>query len=302
MRRCCTLILMSLACSMGVAHVSHAAPCAPTEGFDPRTGVETGIQEGCDVELDGLVVMTPAADEFDVMPGITATRVIRIQNRTRDTITVDLDTADVVGSDADRVVDIRYGERRDSARWASLDRRTISIRPRQVVRVRVRVAVPADAAPGSHTFGVSSTIRPAPGAPADDPVFKQVAIFIAEVPGDVRMGIAAGPLRVTDGHDHTVESRAPILSGRAGDARIGMEVENTGERITKVHGTVTVQGFFDDPRELGIPTFTTYPGGSGVAVPALDDRIELRPGIHLVRIALESDAGSLDVRRLLVVS
>src|SRR4051794_25044143 len=68
--------------------------------------------------LDGKVVMSPAAERVETVrpdggeqigPGSVVKRNVIIHNRSKDPIDFDLDVAQVVGSTADLIVEVRHG-------------------------------------------------------------------------------------------------------------------------------------------------------------------------------------------------
>jgi hypothetical protein len=264
--------------------------------------------------LDGKVVMSPAAERIETVqadggeqvgPGSTIQRPVIIHNRTDKPVTFDMDVAQVVGSTADLVVEIRHGVREGAAAWVTLEKPSFTLKPGQQGTMLVTIKVPKDVKPGSKPFAVTATQRTAQvqseGA-GIAPQFKQVAIFIVELPGDAPVkGTLAKATISSDqkrldaarhGETPPVDSRFYVSPHWADKHRLTLssEYENTGERLLRPKGKVVVKDVFG--RVAGtypIKEFTVYPGGSAAQSTDLKGLPSL--GIFRATVQLESEVG-----------
>lgn len=262
--------------------------------------------------LDGKVVMSPAAERIETVdpdggqqigPGDTIVRPVIIHNRTKETVEFDMDVAQVVGSTADLVVEVRHGVREGAAAWVTLEKSSFKLKPGQQGTMLVTVKIPKSVKPGSKPFAVTATQRTkqvqTQGA-GIAPQFKQVAIFILELPGDA-------PVKGTLTKASITSAQKGIAAARKGDkppvnARyyvsphmtdkhkltLSTEYKNTGERLLKPHGRVIVKDIFG--REAGtydIPEFAVYPEGEAAQTIELKGLPSL--GIFQAKVELESE-------------
>lgn len=262
--------------------------------------------------LDGKVVMSPAAERIETVsadggeqvgPGSVIKRPIIIHNRTKDTVTFDMDVAQVVGSDAELVVEVRHGVREGAAAWVELEKSSFSLKPGQQGTMIATIRVPKEVKPGSKPFAVTATQRTeqvqTEGA-GIAPQFKQVAIFIVELPGDAPVQGKLTDASVTSAQKGIESARngdpAPknprmyVGPGMAGKHKLTLsaEYENTGERLLKPSGRVVVTDIFG--REAGtyeIADFTVYPEGEAAQSVELKGLPSL--GIFQAKVELESE-------------
>lgn len=263
--------------------------------------------------LDGKVVMSPAAERIETVepdggeqvgPGSVITRPIIIHNRTEATVQFDIDVAQVVGADAELIVEVRHGVREGAAAWVELERPSFALRPGQQGTMLVTIRVPENVTPGSKPFAVTATQRTAQvqtqGA-GIAPQFKQVAIFVVELPGDapVKGGLVNASITsaqkgidaARDGKPVPRNSRLYVGPRWIDGHRLTLsaQYENDGERLLKPRGRVVVRDVFG--RQAGsyeIPEFTVYPEGEAAQTVELKGLPSL--GLFTARVELESDA------------
>ena len=284
--------------------VSLTLLAAPTAAFE--------VEDRGTAGLDGKVVMSPAAERIEsvsaeggeqIGPGSVVTRPVIIHNRTEDPVTFDLDVAQVVGSSAELVVEVRHGVREGAAAWVTLEKTSFTLKPGQQGTMMVTIRIPKDVTPGSKPFAVTATQRAAQvqteGA-GIAPQFKQVGIFILELPGDApvkgtltkasitsaQKGIAAA----RDGEQAPRNSRLYVGPGFADAHRLTLsaEYENTGERLIKPTGRVIVKDIFG--RTAGtyqLKDFTVYPGGAAAQTVELKGLPSL--GLFTAKVELQSE-------------
>lgn len=263
--------------------------------------------------LDGKVVMSPAAERIEtirpdggeqIAPGSTVKRAVILHNRTKDTVDFDLVVSQVVGSDADLVVEVRDGVREGAAAWVTLDKPSFSLKPGQQATVGVTIRIPKSIKPGSKPFAVTATQR-APTVQTQGagiaPQFKQVAIFIVELPGDapVKGGLTKAVITsaqkslaaARDGQESPVNSRVYVSPGWTDSHRLTLSTQyvNEGERLLTPTGKVVVRDLFD--RIVGrydIKKFTVYPEGESAGQVELKGLPSL--GVFTTTVELTSEA------------
>lgn len=294
-----------LAAILAVLAMSLAAGVAPASAFE--------VKDRGAAALDGKVVMSPAAERIETVdqdggeqvgPGSVIRRPIIIHNRTEETIEYDIDVAQVVGADAELIVDVRHGVREGAAAWVELERPSFALEPGQQGTMFITVRVPERVTPGSKPFAVTATQRSqqvqTEGA-GIAPQFKQVAIFIVELPGDapVKGGLVnasitsaqKGIAAARDGKPAPRNARFYVGPKWIDGHRLTLsaEYENEGERLLKPRGRVVVRDLFG--RQAGsyeIPEFTVYPEGEAAQTVELKGLPSL--GVFRARVELESDA------------
>jgi hypothetical protein len=262
--------------------------------------------------LDGKVVMSPAAERIEtiepdsgeqVAPGSVVKRAVIIHNRTKDTVEFDMDVAQVVGSDAELIVEVRHGVREGAAAWVELEKTSFALKPGQQGTMIVTIRIPENVKPGSKPFAVTATQRTqqvqTQGA-GIAPQFKQVAIFIVELPGDapVKGGLTnasitsaqKGIAAAQNGEQSPKNARLYIGPGMTDNHRLTLsaEYENKGERLLKPTGRVIVKDIFG--RTAGsydIKEFTVYPGGEAAQTVELKGLPSL--GIFSATVELQSE-------------
>ncbi len=263
--------------------------------------------------LDGKVVMSPAAERIEtiepdggeqIAPGSTVKRAVIIHNRTEAPVTFDMDVAQVVGSSAELIVEVRHGVREGAAAWVTLEKTSFTLKPGQQGTMIVTIKIPKAVKPGSKPFAVTATQRTGQvqteGA-GIAPQFKQVGIFIIELPGEApvkggftkasitsaQKGIAAA----RDGKQPPTNARFYVSPGLADTHRLTLsaEYENTGERLIKPTGNVVIHDIFG--RIAGryeLKDFSVYPGGESAQTVELKDLPSL--GLFTARVELDSEA------------
>lgn len=262
--------------------------------------------------LDGKVVMSPAAERIEtvepdggeqIAPGSTVQRAVIIHNRTEVPVTFDLDVAQVVGSTAELVVEVRHGIREGAAAWVTLERPSFTLKPGQQGTVGVTIKIPASIKPGSKPFAVTATQRAAQaptGGAGIAPQFKQVGIFILELPGDApvkgslteasitsaQKGIAAA----RDGKPAPKNARLYVSPGLWDTHRLTLSAayENKGERLIKPTGRVIIRDIFG--RTAGtyqLKDFSVYPDGEAAQTVELKGLPQL--GIFTAKVEFESE-------------
>lgn len=263
--------------------------------------------------LDGKVVMSPAAERIETIepddgeqvgPGSTIKRSVILLNRSKEKVDFDLDVSQVVGSNAELVVEVRHGVREGAAAWVTLDKPSFSLKPGQQATVGVTIKVPKTVKPGSKPFAVTATQRSSTvqskGA-GIAPQFKQVAIFIVELPGDapVKGGLTRAVITsaqkslaaARDGEKSPGNSRLYVSPGWTNSHRLTLSTEyaNKGERLLTPAGKVVVRDLFN--RIVGrydIKQFTVYPEGESAGQVELKGLPSL--GIFTASVELESEA------------
>ena len=262
--------------------------------------------------LDGKVVMSPAAERIETVdvgggdqigPGDTIIRPVIIHNRTKETVDFDMDVAQVVGSNAELVVEVRHGVREGAAAWVELEKSSFSLKPGQQGTMLVTIRIPKDIKPGSKPFAVTATQRSqqvqTEGA-GIAPQFKQVAIFILELPGDAPVEGKLTNASITSAQkslDSARSGKQPPKNSRfyvspkwtdTHRLTLSAEYENTGERLLKPKGEVVVTDIFGRvAQKYPIEEFTVYPGGEAAQTVELKDLPSL--GIFTASVELESE-------------
>ena len=264
--------------------------------------------------LDGKVVMSPAAERVETIepdggeqigPGSTVTRFVILHNRTEEKVDFDLDVSQVVGSTAELVVQVRHGVREGAAAWVTLEDTSFSLKPGQQGTIRVTIRIPKSVKPGSKPFAVTATQR-SPQVQTEGagiaPEFKQVAIFILELPGDAPVKGEFTDATITsaqkseaagrEGTKAPINSRLYVSPGWTDthDLRLSTEYENDGERLLKPKGEVVVRDIFGRvAQRYEVKEFTVYPGGENAQQVELKGLPSL--GIFRTRVEIQSEAG-----------
>lgn len=258
-------------------------------------------------KLDGKVVVSPAAERVTttkpdggepIGPGKKAERYVIVQNRSESPITFDLEVSQVVGSTAEEVVEVRNGVREGSAAWVTLERPSFTLKPGETGTVGLTINIPKKVKPGSKPFAVTVTQRqsaaPTEGAGVT-PVFRQVAIFIVDLPGDAPIKGTFTRLDVTSAAERVDLARDPESAGGhlysdRDKLTLTMTYRNDGERLLTPQGRVVGKGLFGQTLfSEEVPRFTVYPGGEA----ASDFPLKKLPWFGLVKVNVEltSDAG-----------
>ncbi len=268
--------------------------------------------------LDGKIVMSPAAERIETVtadggeqvgPGMTVKRPVILHNRTKDPVTFDLTVNSVVGSSAELVVDVLpTGEIKGAAAWATLEKPMLTLKPGQQGTLMVTVKIPKDVKPGSKPFAITATQRASATSETSTqgagiaPQFKQVAIFIVELPGDApvegtftKASITSDQKRLDaarHGRKEPVNSRLYVSPHWADKHRLTLTTvyRNTGERLLQPHGQIVVKDIFG--RVAGrypIDEFTAYPDGYASQITQLKGLPSL--GIFQAKVTVESEAG-----------
>lgn len=307
-------VILAIAAAFGLA------ACAALTSFAPAAAAFT-VEDRGTAGLDGKVVMSPAAERIEtvlpgegeqISPGSVVRRSIIIHNRTKAPIDFDLDVAQVVGSTAELIVEVRHGVREGAAGWVQLEKTSFRLNSGQQGTVGVTVRIPQGIKPGSKPFAVTATQR---GGPVQTqgagiaPQFKQIGIFILELPGDAPVGgeltkatITSAQKNVAAAQDGTKppQSARLYVSPKWTDTHrltLSTEFENDGERLLTPSGRVVVRDVFG--RVAGrydVKEFTVYPGGESAGTVELKGLPSL--GLFRARVELESEAGGEHVTEL----
>jgi hypothetical protein len=299
-------MLVALACCTWAMVTVLATPAAAIKVEDRGTA-----------GLDGKVVMSPAAERIETVdadggeqigPGSVVQRFIILHNRTKEKVDFDLEVSEVVGSSAELVVEVRHGERGGAAAWVTLEDTSFSLKPGQQGTIGVKIRIPKTVKPGSKPFAVTATQR-SPQVQTQGagiaPQFKQVAIFILELPGDAPVKGEFTKATITSAQQSEAAGRegrkAPINSrfyvgpklwkfGRTHDLRLSTEYRNSGERLLKPKGQVVVRDILGRvAQRYDVKEFTVYPDGENAGQVQLKGLPSL--GIFQVKVELESEAG-----------
>jgi hypothetical protein len=259
------------------------------------------VESGSTTSLDGKILLSPAATRIttvddqgggQVGPGTTARRTVIIQNRSANTVDFDLDVAEVVGSTAEEVVEVRAGSRGGAAAWVTLERQSVRLKSGQTGFIDLKVAVPKAVKPGSKPFAVTVTQRSAPtdqpaGGAGVQPIFRQVAIFIVELPGARPKGgrISRAELVAVSDRNREEDRFLPIYPGKQ-RMRAVIEYRNDGEVLLSPKGHLVVRNIWGSVvRRYKIEGLTAYPQGSN----AKDIDLTKLPSFGFFRAKVELD-------------
>ncbi len=285
-------------------------PCALLLGAPTAPAFQ--VKDQGTAGLDGKVVMSPAAERIETVdpgggdqigPGDTIIRPVIIHNRTEDTVDFDMDVAQVVGSSAELVVEVRHGVREGAAAWVELEKSSFSLKPGQQGTMLVTIRIPKTIKPGSKPFAVTATQRTTQvqteGA-GIAPQFKQVAIFILEIPGDAPVEGTLTKATITSAQksiDSARKGKQPPTNSRlyvspnwtdSHRLTLSAEYENTGERLLKPKGEIVVKDIFGRvAQKYAIEEFTVYPEGEAAKTVELKDLPSL--GLFTATVELESE-------------
>ncbi|MCW2923634.1 MAG: hypothetical protein JWM98_1038 [Thermoleophilia bacterium] len=294
-----------------LAAVALAAWAALSMATAPATAFT--VQDRGTAGLDGKVVMSPAAERIEtvepgageqISPGSVVHRSVIIHNRTKAAIDFDLDVAQVVGSTADLIVEVRHGVHEGAAAWVTLEKTSFRLKPGQQGTVGVTIKIPQGIKPGSKPFAVTATQRG--GAVQTQgagiaPQFKQVGIFILELPGDAPINgkltkasitSAQKNLQAARDNEKTPSNSRLYVSPHWTDTHrltLSTEYQNKGERLLTPSGKVVIRDIFG--RVAGrydIKQFTVYPDGESAGTVELKGLPSL--GVFTARVELESEA------------
>jgi hypothetical protein len=263
--------------------------------------------------LDGKVVMSPAAERIETIepdggeqigPGSVIKRAVIIHNRTKEKVEFAMDVSQVVGSSADLIVEVRHGVREGAAAWVELEKSSFALKPGQQGTMLLTIRIPKKVKPGSKPFAVTATQQTSQtqsqGA-GITPQFKQVAIFILELPGDAPVKGSLTGAEITSvqksiaaarhGDESPHNSRFYVSPKWTDSHRLKLAAtyENTGERLLKPSGRVVVTDVFG--RQAGsypIPEFTVYPDGEAAQSVELKGLPSL--GLFQAKVVLDSEA------------
>lgn len=273
----------------------------------PSTPFAFSIKPNKSTNLDGKVLVSPAAERITTMqadggdpiaPGKQVIRPLLVQNRSEKTADFDLDVAQVVGSNAEDIVEVRHGVRQGSAAWVTLERQTLTLKPGDTATVLVTIAIPKLVKPGSKAFAVTVTQRGAQvqtkGAGVT-PIFRQIAIYIVDLPGDAPIKGKIVSARVTSDEDtlRAVRGEKPRTKGFfLGEQHLSFSLtyKNSGDRLLTPEGSVQVKDLIGrEVARYNIKRFTVYPEGEN----AIQFEMKKLPmfGILRAHVVLESDAG-----------
>lgn len=275
----------------------------------PSTASAVQIVDQPDAELDGQVLLSPAAELVQTVvptgperigPGQTIRRSVTLENRTEAPVDFTLDVAQVVGSSAELIVEVRHGVREGAAAWVQLERANLELAPGQRGTVNVVIRIPKAVQPGSKPFAVTAT-QQASGGPTGGagiaPQFRQVAIFIMELPGDAPVEGSieeASFTSATQSVEATRDGGIPPLNPRlllgSHELTAALRYENSGERLLRPTARVIVSDLFG--RRVGtyeLDDFTVYPGGENAGEVRLRDLPSL--GVFRTQVVVTGEAG-----------
>jgi len=265
------------------------------------------IEHNKNQNLDGAVLVSPGAERITtrlpdtggpVGPGVTAQRALLVQNRSKGTITFDLAIAQVVGSpNPDDQVQIRDGIHEGAAAWVTLDGSTATLKPGDMATVQLYIKIPKSVKPGSKSFAVTVTQRTSSGAAAGaqvTPIYRQVAIFIVDLPGNapVKGHITTTTLYARGSSNTAAGSTQGSSHLYLGSHKFAATVSyiNKGERLLTPQGHIEITDLFGRVVEhYSVPRFTAYPDGAAATTIALKNLPSL--GVLHAKLVLESDAG-----------
>lgn len=268
--------------------------------------------------LDGRIVVSPASEVVattlpdgqgkPVAPGVTATRNLIVLNRTDRTLNMSLDVAQVVGSTAELIVEVRHGVHEGAAAWVKLETQTLTLKPGQQAVVKVTIAIPKTIKPGSKPFAVTVTQQAATtdtqqAGAGIAPQFKQDAIFIVELPGDAEIHGRMTKAYITSAYQQLQAQRDGDTPPRNSRWYLGSFLHskhrltlstlyvNSGERMLEPSGRVVVRDLFGRvAARYDIPRFRVYPGGEAAGKVELKDLPSL--GLFQAKVTLDSAAGT----------
>lgn len=269
-------------------------------------------------KLDGNIVMAPAAERIEttrsgggsrIGPGSVVTRSVMLTNGSHRSITFDLDVAQVVGSDAEHVAEVRHGVRSGVTGWVELEVPSVTLAPGRTASVRVTINVPAAVRPGSKTFAVSATQRPTDydaRAGGVVPRFRHVSIFDLEIPGDAPVSGRLTSVRLTS-IEQRLEARRSgttlpphrrwyVTDGwfDGSSMTIDLAYENTGERLLRPDGTIDVHDVLGRRIErYHVGPLTAYPDGQAAASIDLSGMPSL--GIFRASVRISDETGTAHV-------
>ena len=271
------------------------------------TGTAFQMQHNPNANLDGKIVLSPAAERITttepegsqpIGPGIKVIRYILLQNRSKAVLEFDLEVSEVVGSNAEDIVEVRHGSHSGAAAWVQIERQQLKLKPGATATVQLTIAIPRAVKPGSKSFAVTATQRSAPVASKGagvTPVFRQVAIFIVDLPGPAPIKGRITQAAMTSSSD-TLRSAGTRRERKRkfflGKHRLTftMAYENKGERLLVPEGSIEVRDMFNRViKRYPVKRFTVYPAGEAAAT--IDMRQMPSFGAFRARLTLNSDAG-----------
>ena len=266
------------------------------------------ITPNASIKADGSVSVSPAAQRITtatpdgttlIQPGMTISRTLIILNRTAGQLTTQLATADVVGSNARDVVEIRDGVHLDASGWARLEQPRVTLESGDTAEIKVTIRIPKLVKPGTHAFAVTVTQLPGQagttGRAGISATFRQAAIFIIDLPGTAPV---SG--KITQAH---ISSASDILRSVAGqrarrswlylgehDLSFALVYRNTGRRLLRTEGKLDVRDVFGrDVARYEVPSLTVYPDGENQTALSLTKLPAF--GMVKAQLTLRSEAG-----------
>jgi hypothetical protein len=270
------------------------------------------VKENPNASLDGKTVLSPAAERISTLkpdggdligPGSTVKRTLLLQNRTDKPVEFDLAVSQVVGADAEDIVEVRHNVHEGAAAWVTLERNSVKLKSGATAGIQVTIAIPKAVKPGSKPFAVSATQRSAPtqtkGAGVT-PIFRQIAIYVIDLPGDapVNGNFTKGNLISSNDSQRSAEGKGdrwlPLYTSTGKDKdklSAVVEYKNTGERLLNPTVRIEVSDIFGRSvkKYTSDQKFTVYPEGSNAATINLTKLPTW--GVLRVKATVESDAG-----------
>jgi len=237
--------------------------------------VPAGSAAGAPVGGNRLYI-SPPTRVIDVRPGARVRHVVRVSNTTADEHTFDVTISRVVGSDEpDEVLEILHGDRGGAAAWLRATPLMTVVAPGATRVINVTGSVPpgAGAGRGSRAVAVSVTERSTVTSGASAQA-RLSSILVLELPGD------EAPVGRVD----RVVLEPRLVRGER-RATLRLEISNTGERLLRPTGAVTLSGGgMRRPRSYPLPRATVFPGGRNLVEVPLTELPQL--AVPTVRLDL----------------
>ncbi len=257
--------LLGVLCAASVAGAASSSEPTPVEDLGPSCGTfDTPLQsvirdtDPDHVELDNMVIVTPRVDvERDLQAGDAFTCLLMIRNRRPATTTFQLEPYGVIGSKSPNTAfefvgadDERFGA--TAGPWLEPLVPDVTIPPRGVVRVPVKVTIPDDPPVGSAygSVNVVSRTRASAGENVLGIESQAATIFLLRVGGEGRPDLGLGDVE------------APRLRWNRDPWTLTANLDNDGTLHATSSGRVRVRSLFGNVvAELPIDRETILPGG-----------------------------------------
>lgn len=233
---------------------------ATPNGLQATPATLTRDEDADNVELNEQVVVSPPRIEITraLEPGNSLTCILTLRSRRSATTTFELTPQGILGSKDSRAgyEFLDPGDEDAGATavsWLEPMPASVTLEPREVARVPVRVTVPENAPTGARFASinvVSNAEQPGPGETVLGIRSEVAAAFLLHVGG-------AGQAKLT-----LDEVEAPLVRWNRDPWRLTAELENSGTMHATSRGRVRVQSIFGNTvAELPIPVRTVLPSG-----------------------------------------